>query len=89
LNSILGFEFDGTSAPFSIDTLMESIMVFLFQLIQASVVSKGEHVAYFIIVGLLGMGATLCTYCFEYKLRQSIMVSEMGALDSFRMDSFH
>lgn len=30
LNSILGFEFDGSSAPFSIDTLIEAIMVFCF-----------------------------------------------------------
>lgn len=33
LNSILGFEFEGNSEPFSIDALIEAIMVFTFQVI--------------------------------------------------------
>ena len=33
LNSILGFEFEGNSEPFSIDALIEAIMVFSFQVV--------------------------------------------------------
>jgi len=33
LNAILGFEFEGNSEPFSIDALIEAIMVFTFQVI--------------------------------------------------------
>lgn len=68
LNSILGFEFSSNKEPFSIDIMMESTNVFLFQFIQSQVVSFKARFIYICIVGLLGMGFTLNTYFFDFHL---------------------
>lgn len=41
------------------------------------------------IVGVIGVGASLCTYHFDYKANVGVLITEMGALDSFHMESFH
>jgi len=71
LNSILGFEFEGNSEPFSIDSLIEAIMVFTFQMIQSVIISQKAHFLYISVVGVLGMSMTLATYFFDYREEKS------------------
>jgi predicted MFS family arabinose efflux permease len=67
LNSILGFEFEEDSEPFSIDALVESVMVFLFQVIQSFIVDRQGMIVYMIIVGIIGISASLSTYTFRFR----------------------
>eukprot|EP00347_Sterkiella_histriomuscorum_P022750 403337297 len=67
LNSVLGFEFDESPGPFSLDSLLESTFVFAFQLIQSLVVTWSAHFLYMSAVGVLGMGMCLTSYFFEYR----------------------
>ena len=66
LNSILGFEFASNKEPYSIDALVEAIMVFTFQVIQSRIRSVNAHFMYMTFVGLCGIAMTLTTYFFDY-----------------------
>eukprot|EP00347_Sterkiella_histriomuscorum_P001726 403370919 len=72
LNSILGFEFEGNSEPFSIDALIEAIMVFTFQMIQSTIISNKAHFLYISVVGVLGMSMTITTFFFDFRESKQI-----------------
>ena len=67
VDSILGFEFDSNTEPFSIDCLVESCSVFVFQMLQSTLDSTNVRMYYILFVGCLGVVMCSTTYFFQYR----------------------
>jgi hypothetical protein len=65
---MLGFEFDSNSQPYSIDNLGEAVGVFVFEIIQAFILTSW-YKAYMLIVGILGVSMNVSTLFFDFKPR--------------------
>jgi hypothetical protein len=66
-SEMLGFEFESNSAPYSIDNLVESVGVFIFDIIEAFVSGRKGFMIYNLIVGILGVLMNACTLLFKFK----------------------
>lgn len=66
-SEMLGFEFDSNSEPYSIDNLVESVGVFMFDIIEAFVSGRKGFLIYNLIVGVLGVAMNACTLLFPFK----------------------
>lgn len=70
VETILGFEFESNKEPFSIDCLLESSMVFAFQMVQSIIETRNQKLIYISVVGGLGFLMCSCTLFFNFKQRE-------------------
>jgi hypothetical protein len=75
LDAILGFEFESNSEPFAVDVLLESIFVFMFEIIQSFIISEEDRIIYMSIVGCLGMAMAFSPYFFDY-LKDTVIATK-------------
>jgi MFS family permease len=69
LDAILGFEFESSKEPFSIDSLFEALMVFTFQMIQSIIETQHQMLVYMCCLGVLGVLMTTSTLFFGFRSR--------------------
>eukprot|EP00349_Pseudokeronopsis_sp_Brazil_P009169 CAMPEP_0202961908 /NCGR_PEP_ID=MMETSP1396-20130829/6006_1 /ASSEMBLY_ACC=CAM_ASM_000872 /TAXON_ID= /ORGANISM="Pseudokeronopsis sp., Strain Brazil" /LENGTH=204 /DNA_ID=CAMNT_0049682117 /DNA_START=859 /DNA_END=1473 /DNA_ORIENTATION=+ len=95
IDSILGFEFQTTKEPFSVDSFMEALTVFTFEMIQSLISGRQETIAYVFLVGLMGVSFNYCTLHFKFRQKSIIpdnflenyMSQKMSSVDPVHADS--
>jgi hypothetical protein len=64
---MMGFEFEENTRPYSIDILMESVGIFIFEIVQAFVTTRKAYFIYNAAIGVFGLGLCGSTLFFDFK----------------------
>mmetsp|Transcript_34919 Transcript_34919/g.33963 ORF Transcript_34919/g.33963 Transcript_34919/m.33963 type:complete len:224 (-) Transcript_34919:26-697(-) len=72
IDSILGFEFPTTKEPFSVDSFMESLTVFSFEVVNSMIDGRESRIAYIFLVGMVGIISNYMTLYFKFRPKSVI-----------------